>query len=293
MRCTALVFLLLGAMWAPPASAQSTAPDPRVLFQDGQVAYNAGEYEAALEKWQRAYELSGRKELLYNLAQAFSRLGRVADEKAALEGFISAATGPEELKASAEERLRSLEQRIARTGIHIEGDVAGAEVFIDGEPVGTLPVSEKISVAPGRHRVSATAEGYVDAIATVVVPAGETVPVELHFEPVEVVVRHQKKVSAAALSLWAAGGGVLVGGAVLGSLALGKADGATEGTSTASSARGMAIGADVAIGVGAVAVISGIIAQVVYKKKIKRDQATDVSLAPTRAGAAFFLRQNF
>jgi hypothetical protein len=294
MKRIALVLVTLFSL-SHQAAAQEADTDPRVLFQEGQAAYNGGDYDKALEKWQKAYELSGRSALLYNIAQAYSRLGRVTEEKAALEGFIAADTGPEELKASAEERLRSLEQRIARTGIHIEGDVAGAEVFVDGESVGSLPLSGKISIAPGRHRVTATAEGYVDAVSTVVVPAGETVSVELHFEPVEVevVVRHKKKVSTAALALWAGGGAVLAGGAVLGGLALGKADGAVEGTSAASSARGMALGADIAIGVGAVAVVGGIIAQVVYKKKHKGEDAPSVSFSPTRTGAALLVRQDF
>jgi hypothetical protein len=292
MKRIALVLVTLSALVSLSVSAQEAEPDPRVLFQEGQVAYNAGDYEVALAKWQMAYELSDRSALLYNIAQAYSRLGRVTEEKTALEAFIASDGGPPDLKANAEERLRSLEQRIARTAIHIEGDVAGAEVFVDGEAIGTLPLGEKILIAPGRHRIKATAEGYVDAVATIVVPAGETVPVELHFEPVEVVVQG-KKLSTPALALWAGGGAVLATGAVLGGLALGKADGAVEGSSAASSARGMALGADIAIAVGAAAVVTGVIVQIVTKKKRSGDQAPELSLAPTHQGASLFYRKDF
>lgn len=291
MKRTALVLFALFALFASSAAAQQ-GPDPRVLFQEGQAAYSAGDYDLALEKWQYAYELSQRAALLYNIAQAYSRLGRVSDEKAALEAFVEAEGSPPELVSVATERLRSIESRIARTALRIEGAVAGAEVYIDGEHVGTLPLEGPIRVPPGRHRVKAEAEGYVDAVATVIVQAGDTVPVELLFEPI-VTREAGKKLSTPALILWAGGGAVLAGGAILGGLALGKADGAVEGTSAADSARGMALGADIMIGAGAAAVVAGVIVQVVHGKKNRRDSSPDVSFTPTRDGAAFFLRKDF
>lgn len=291
MKRTALVLFALFALFASSAAAQE-GPDPRVLFQEGQAAYSAGDYDLALEKWQYAYELSQRAALLYNIAQAYSRLGRVSDEKAALEAFVEAEGSPPELVSVATERLRSIESRIARTALRIEGAVVGAEVYIDGEHVGTLPLEGPIRVPPGRHRVKAEAEGYVDAVATIIVQAGDTVPVELLFEPI-VTREAGKKLSTPALILWAGGGAVLAGGAILGGLALGKADGAVEGTSAADSARGMALGADIMIGAGAAAVVAGVIVQVVHGKKNRRDSSPDVSFTPTRDGAAFFLRKDF
>lgn len=299
MRHAPLFFLLLSAFTASPAWAddatsaeEAPAEDPRALFQEGQTAYNAGRYDTALARWQRAYELSGRSALLYNIAQAHSRLGRVPEEKAALEAFIAADDANQELKLTAEERLSSLEERIARTFIRVESELSGAEVFVDGVSVGTLPLPEGVRVSPGTHRITADAEGYVDAVASVAVPAGETVTVELHFEPI--VVESGRSISPLAWGLWAGGGAVLATGAVLGGLALGKSDGAYEGTSAASSARGMALGADIGIAVGAAAVVTGVIVQIVHKKKrSKREGAPELSLSPTFGGATAFLRHEF
>src|SRR5690606_21667113 len=120
---------------------------------------------------------------------------------------------------------------------------------------------------------------------------GDTVSVELHFEPLELVIQG-KKVSTTALVLWASGGAVLAAGAVLGGLALGKADGAIDGTPQASTARGMATGADVTLALGAAAVVAGIVVQVISKKK-RGNESSDVSVAPTPRGAALFYRKDF
>ena len=63
-------------------------PEARALFERGQSVYHEGDYETALEAWTRAYELSGRAAILYNIAQAHGRLGRFLDEKRALERFL-------------------------------------------------------------------------------------------------------------------------------------------------------------------------------------------------------------
>jgi hypothetical protein len=50
------------------------APTPEGLYQQGQVAYDHGDFQGAILKWEAAYKLSGATGLLYNLAQAY-RLG--------------------------------------------------------------------------------------------------------------------------------------------------------------------------------------------------------------------------
>jgi hypothetical protein len=62
------------------------------LFSAGREAYAAGRYPRALEYFDRAYELSGQPELLYNVAAAADRL---RDDERALEvltAFLEAAT---------------------------------------------------------------------------------------------------------------------------------------------------------------------------------------------------------
>jgi hypothetical protein len=68
---------LLGALAASPALAQEPPPkeDPEALFKDGLKHYNLAEYEAAAELFKRAYLISGAAELLFNIGQAYRKMG--------------------------------------------------------------------------------------------------------------------------------------------------------------------------------------------------------------------------
>ncbi|MCA9642312.1 MAG: hypothetical protein KC492_16535, partial [Myxococcales bacterium] len=48
--------------------------EARALFEAGQEAYMQADFEGALQSFQRAYELSQRRELLFNCAQAADRM---------------------------------------------------------------------------------------------------------------------------------------------------------------------------------------------------------------------------
>lgn len=91
--------ILVTLAWAGSASAQD-APTPaegtaqgtseardeeaRSLFQAGRTAFGDGRYADARDYFRRAYELSGRAELLYNVGTAEDRL---RNDEAALEAF--------------------------------------------------------------------------------------------------------------------------------------------------------------------------------------------------------------
>ena len=67
------------------------------------------------------------------------------------------------------------EQKTApRTGsIRVLGNIFGAEVFIDGDPAGKVPLL-KHELNPGPHLVAVRHEGYLNLVQTVEVIAGET-----------------------------------------------------------------------------------------------------------------------
>lgn len=65
-----------------PAAASEVspapAPDPALamahkLYEEGSHAYNLGDFAAAITKFQAAYDLTRATELLYNIAQAYTR----------------------------------------------------------------------------------------------------------------------------------------------------------------------------------------------------------------------------
>lgn len=84
-----LFFLVVVTSVSSPASAQtgvgtSVDGDARTLFQLGQQAFEEGRYQAALDCFRQAFDLSHRPQLLYNIGQAADRL---RDDRLALASF--------------------------------------------------------------------------------------------------------------------------------------------------------------------------------------------------------------
>ena len=83
-RFAALVLLLSGARSLAAQSTTSTVEAPetaavedsgaKTAFAAGRAAYDAGNYEEALQRFQEAHDLSKRPELLYNIGLAADRL---------------------------------------------------------------------------------------------------------------------------------------------------------------------------------------------------------------------------
>lgn len=99
------------AQEATPSSAAADV-EAQALFQAGSAAFAEGRYEEALERFQRAHELSPRPELLYNIAVCADRLRQDARALDAFRRYLAAA--PEsDRRREIEVRIRILEAELA------------------------------------------------------------------------------------------------------------------------------------------------------------------------------------
>ena len=126
-----LLGVALGVLVAVPAAdavaqEQSTENDAeaRNLFEAGRSAFASGRYEEALGHFKRAYELSGRTLLLYNMGVAAERLRRDQEALEAFEGFLAGAPpdGPEVVDARS--WVAVLRERVARQQAQSPPDAA-------------------------------------------------------------------------------------------------------------------------------------------------------------------------
>jgi tetratricopeptide (TPR) repeat protein len=98
------------------AAARDTAArdeEARSHFRLAQAQYEVGHFAEAAEAFERAYALSGRAQLLYNLYLAHRDAGHVVEAADALRNYLARATGIEGeplLRA----RLEALDAQIAR-----------------------------------------------------------------------------------------------------------------------------------------------------------------------------------
>ena len=91
----------------PAAGTNSRDDEARMLFEAGRVAYSAGRFDDALGYFRRAYEISGRAVLLYNVGSAADKLRQDAVALDALRRYLEAVPTAEN-REEVEARIRVL-----------------------------------------------------------------------------------------------------------------------------------------------------------------------------------------
>ncbi|MDD5309447.1 MAG: hypothetical protein PHU25_19190 [Deltaproteobacteria bacterium] len=140
------------ALASAAAGADGTDQEARRIFHEGVRSYERGSLVEALDAFQRAYALRPSFRILFNIGQAQAELGRPHRAVEAFEGYL--AEGGERI---APDRRRTVEQELARLSrqiarVRFEGP-EGAELWIDGERKGYLPLAGPVLLQAGSHRL--------------------------------------------------------------------------------------------------------------------------------------------
>jgi tetratricopeptide (TPR) repeat protein len=111
LAALAALFIIIDAQTAHAQQQQSGSAEneqrARELFEVGDDHYAAGRYEQAVEHFQRAYELSPQPALLFNIANAFERMGEYQKAADHLRRYLDSPRADD--IASVRERIRRLE----------------------------------------------------------------------------------------------------------------------------------------------------------------------------------------
>jgi hypothetical protein len=158
-----------GASDAPDAVHDQEAED---LIRQGLELREKTEDEAALRMFRKAYDLarSGRARALVQVALAEQALGRWSDAEAHLNEALRHESEPWIVH-----NRKLLEQALVEIQDHLgwlqlSGGVAGAEIRINGQAVGVLPLAAPLRVPNGSVALEAHAAGYLPILRTVIVP---------------------------------------------------------------------------------------------------------------------------
>jgi tetratricopeptide (TPR) repeat protein len=195
MRCWRWAWLIcsLSLLLAPPCLAQPASDIERAKasFKAGANAYAAGNYLAAIQALELAYELSPLPAIAFSLAQAerkqyFVKQEREHLERALLlfrryleqeprgprrEDALSAIALLEPLLGSNPAQASESRSQQRPTRVMIVSEVPGARISLDGGPSAPSPLIREVT--PGRHRARITAHGYFDVERDVTAVAGE------------------------------------------------------------------------------------------------------------------------
>ncbi len=154
----ALLFLSLppATLVSTPAYAESGSEDPttaaaRARFKEGVEFYDKGQFEQARAAFLQAYALKKHPAVLLNLAWSCLKGGHALEAERYFKQFLSEGKEiTEKQRTDANEGLTQAHTKLGRIEIMAP---TGTEVTIDGERVGTAPISDLISVEAGAHTV--------------------------------------------------------------------------------------------------------------------------------------------
>lgn len=96
----------------PSGSESERQAQARASFERGRVALELGNFSLALRSFERAYDLSGRPELLFNIGTVFDRMRHDADAARHFERYLQALPEADNRQA-VEARIAVLKQRLA------------------------------------------------------------------------------------------------------------------------------------------------------------------------------------
>jgi len=218
-----LAAILIACILAPaPAVAGEDDDKMRAIerFQTGMALLKVEDYAGAAVEFEASIELFESKNALFNLANCYQALHRYG---AALEAFerLEARFGDEMPEGMVEAVARHREEIERVVGwLRIEVDHDGATVSIDGEPVGTSPLTRALVLGPREYRVEIALDGYERAARDVRLQAGDH-----HSE----IITLKKAVASVALSVNVDGASVEVDGTPAGRTPLGDPLALSEG----------------------------------------------------------------
>jgi tetratricopeptide (TPR) repeat protein len=184
--CSVAAGLLIAAMMiaAPGSRPALAAPSPtdeaRERFGRGVQLFHEGSLEAALAEFQKAHQLAPNFRLHYNIAQVQYELHNFVEALRSFWKYLAQGGNeiPADRRQQVEGEIRKLEKRVGY--VTITTNVSGAQISVDGVPMGISPFTAPVLVNPGSRRVSANKAGYLPAVNTVTAAGGEKLALTLN-----------------------------------------------------------------------------------------------------------------
>jgi len=159
--------------------SESLRGAPKAAYDAARALVATGDFAGGLEKFREAYEGSQDGRLLYDMAICERNLRHFAAMRALLRRYLQSPTialSPEQEQA-VEDALAALTPLVARVTVDVSEP--GAGVFVDGASVGTAPLSEPLVVDLGKHRITASKEGFEGAAQTADLAGGSQATIVL------------------------------------------------------------------------------------------------------------------
>jgi hypothetical protein len=149
------------------------------LFNQAYATYAAGKLAEAEGLFEQAFALKQSHDIAANLGLVELKLGK-ARESAEHLAFALRRSPPSDSDELRKRIKQRLDEALSFVGtLRVKAGVAGAEIVIDGNVVGTEPLEGEVFVEPGAHTIEARLVGYKGAPQAVTVAKGQSADVAL------------------------------------------------------------------------------------------------------------------
>ncbi|MCC7537083.1 MAG: hypothetical protein IT379_12755 [Deltaproteobacteria bacterium] len=181
----------MGLLGAPPASAQPAPSEAqtrqaRTLFREGLSHADAGRWSAAAERFRRALALRAAPPIRYNLAAALVELGDPVEAAEHLDLVLADAETAQDVRTQAMQLLSTVSARTGRITLRLTGApelVTGVTIRVDDRALPAGPPERSVRVMPGPHVAVAMRDGRQVGRGEATVAAGETVALSIALVP--------------------------------------------------------------------------------------------------------------
>lgn len=149
------------------------AEDANSLLRRGIELRKQGKDREALEIFQRAVEIEKTPRALAQLGLSEQALGSWPKAEEHIQAALLNKDDPwiKKNHAALENSLQTVEGRLG--SLEVWGEPEGAEVQLNGHPVGTLPTTGRVRVETGQVTITVRAKGFIDLTRTIDVARGD------------------------------------------------------------------------------------------------------------------------
>lgn len=140
-------------------------------------------HEEALASFLKAYDLAPHPLVLFNIAGAHRQLRQYKEALKAYSRFLLEGDGSvkSDLLRRGKKDMDELLALVAR--VAVDSTPSGATLTMDGEELGTLPLTERLVLAPGPHELQAELDDHEPLERTIRVSPGEELELVLSMVP--------------------------------------------------------------------------------------------------------------
>jgi hypothetical protein len=145
------------------------------MFVEGVTHARSGQWQLALVAFEAAYAIAPRPTVLFNLAAAQMRTGKLLASNANFRRFANSEDPAitRSQRRSAELQLAQVEARIPRLRIEIEGLKDGDRIMLDQARIYPDELGHELWIDPGLHRVRVDRPRGDQEVRTIAVAEGQ------------------------------------------------------------------------------------------------------------------------